>query len=59
MLLFTDRSIWTIVHGIVLSGGALMALAAALFSLRTMRTGATPEQSRSLAQLLVFVAAML
>ena len=58
-MLFTDRSIWTMIHGIVLSGAALMALAAALFSMRTMRTVATPEQSRLLAQLTVFVAAML
>ncbi|MEX2283431.1 MAG: hypothetical protein WEE89_13190 [Gemmatimonadota bacterium] len=36
--LFSDRSIWTMIHGVVLGGGALMALAAALFSLRAMRT---------------------
>lgn len=58
-MLFTDRSIWTMIHGVVLSGAALMALAAALFSMRTMRTDATPEQSRLLAQLTVCVAAML
>lgn len=58
-MLFTDRSIWTMIHGIVLSGAALMALAAAMFSLRTMRTVATPQQSRTLAHLLVFVAATL
>ena len=58
-MLFTDRSIWTMIHGIVLSGAALMALAAAVFSMRTMRTVATPEQSRIRAQLLVFIAATL
>jgi hypothetical protein len=35
--LFSERSIWTMIHGIVLGGGALMAMAAALFSLRAMR----------------------
>jgi len=58
-VLFTDSSIWTMIHGIVLSGAALMALAAALFSMHTSRTVATPEQSRSVAQLLVFIAATL
>ena len=47
------------IHGIVLSGTALMALAAALFSMHTSRSGATPEQSRTLTPLLVFIAAML
>src|SRR5688500_18737751 len=55
-MLFTDRSIWTMVHGIVLSGAALMALAAALFAMRTV---ATPEQSRHLSRLMVFIAATL
>ena len=32
-MLFSDRSIWTMVHGMVLGGAALMGLAAALFSL--------------------------
>lgn len=58
-MLFTDRSIWTMIHGIALSGAALMALAAALFSVATMRPAATPDQSRSLARLLVFTAAAL
>ena len=30
-MLFTDRSIWAMVHGIGLGSGALMGLAAALF----------------------------
>lgn len=32
-MLFSAESIWTMVHGVVLGGGALMALAAALFAL--------------------------
>jgi hypothetical protein len=31
--MFTERSIWTMVHGIALSGGALLGIAAALFHL--------------------------
>lgn len=31
--MFSERSIWTMLHGIVLSGGALIALAAVLFHL--------------------------
>ncbi len=62
--LFSDRSVWTMIHGIVLGGGALMALAAALFSLRAMRTGgatsvAAQDQSRYLAWLVVFAAGAL
>jgi hypothetical protein len=30
-MLFSERSIWTMVHGIGLGGGALVGLAAALF----------------------------
>lgn len=36
MLLFSDRSIWTMVHGLILSGGAMMAMAAVLFALNAM-----------------------
>jgi hypothetical protein len=61
--LFTDRSIWTMIHGIVLGGAALMALAAALFSLRAMRTTvadpAAQQESRYLTWLLVFIAVSL
>ena len=49
--LFSDRSVWTMIHGIVLGGGALMALAAALFSLRVMRIAESstvaPPQSQA------------
>ena len=62
--LFTERSIWTMIHGIVLSGGALMALSAALFSLRTIHAGHATEavalvQSRYLVWLTVFISVML
>ena len=39
-MLFSDRSLWTMLHGLVLSGGALLLLLVALFSLRVM---AAPE----------------
>jgi hypothetical protein len=35
-MLFSDRSLWTMLHGLVLSGGALMLLLVALFSFRVM-----------------------
>jgi hypothetical protein len=31
MQLFSERSVWTMIHGIVLGGGALLGLAAAIF----------------------------
>jgi heme A synthase len=62
-LLFTNRSIWTMIHGIALGGGALMGLSAVLFSLRAMRTAdpldVVQNQSRYLAWLTVFVAVAL
>jgi len=66
-LLFSTRSIWTMIHGLVLGGGALLGLAAALFSLATMRgtdaAGAVDvtaqTQARYLGSLLVFVAVTL
>ncbi|HJR43644.1 MAG TPA: hypothetical protein VJ812_16230 [Gemmatimonadaceae bacterium] len=62
--LFSGRSIWTMIHGIVLGGGALMALAAALFALRAMRlpNGAAvvdERPSRHLTWLTMFTAAAL
>ncbi|HSL72669.1 MAG TPA: hypothetical protein VK864_20630 [Longimicrobiales bacterium] len=62
--LFTERSIWTMVHGIVLGGGALMALFAVLFSLRAMRPveGAVEvadEQARYLGWLTILATALL
>ena len=51
-MLFTDRSIWTMVHGIGLGGGALIGLAAALFYLYAARSSkdsvAPPEFPRAL-----------
>lgn len=38
LMLFTDRSIWTMVHGIGLGGGALMGLAASVFYLHAARS---------------------
>jgi hypothetical protein len=61
--LFSGRSIWTMIHGIVLGGGALMALAAALFSLRAMRTAnnalVDERPARHLTWLTMFTAAAL
>jgi hypothetical protein len=62
-MLFTDRSILTMVHGIGLGGAALMGLAAALFYLYAARSSrpyvATPSASRALAGVTVFTAVML
>jgi hypothetical protein len=63
-MLFTDRSIWTMVHGIVLGGAALMGLSAALFSLCTARAAdgpqvTAPNASRALAALTVSTAVAL
>ena len=65
--LFTERSIWTMLHGIVLGGGALMGLAAALFALITLRVPLTPaeadaavlRQARDIGRLTTFVAVTL
>ena len=63
-MLFSDRSIWTMVHGIGLGGPALMGLAAALFYLYAARSYgrpyiAAPNASRALAWVTVLIAAML
>lgn len=62
-LLFSDRSLWTMVHGMALGGGGLMGLAAALFALRAMSAATTDaemqKQSRYLAGLMVFTVAAL
>jgi hypothetical protein len=62
-MLFSDRSLWTMLHGLVLSGGALALLVTALFSLRVM---AVPEgaivparQSTAFTWLLIAAAALL
>jgi hypothetical protein len=63
-LLFSDRSIWTMIHGMGLGGGALLGLFAALFSMRAMGTadtagGTAERQSRYLDGLTVLVAVLL
>jgi hypothetical protein len=63
-MIFSDRSIWTMVHGIGLGGACLLALAAALFYIHVVRTdgvrgAATPAQSRAMARLTVFIAVTL
>src|SRR5688500_10016744 len=63
-LLFSERSIWTMLHGIVLGGGALLGLAAALFALGAMRVPdgggvVAQRQGRHLGWLTAFVAVTL
>jgi len=62
-MLFSSNSVWTMLHGIILGGGALLALAAALFSLGFMASSphseATPRQSESVATLTVLVSVAL
>jgi hypothetical protein len=62
-MLFSERSVWTMVHGIGLGGAALLGLAAALFYLYAARptplpTG-TETGSRAFATVTVFTATML
>ena len=64
MLLFSERSVWTMIHGIGLGGGALMALAAALFFLRATQPvpgdeAAAASQARYLAWLTALIAGLL
>ena len=63
-LLFSGRSIWTMVHGIVLGGGALLGLGAALFFLTAVRehdasSAAAERHARWLASLTLIVAVLL
>lgn len=62
-MLFSERSIWTMVHGIGLGGAALLGLAAALFYLYAARPAdqeVTREtEPRAFAALTVFTAVML
>lgn len=63
MLLFSDRSLLTMMHGLVLSGGAMLAMAAAVFALQAMalpdRAAVPDRQGRSFAGLSVAVAVLL
>ncbi|HEX7122953.1 MAG TPA: hypothetical protein VF178_11325 [Gemmatimonadaceae bacterium] len=64
-MLFSDRSLWTMFHGIVLSGAALAALVAALFFLLAMRPATsapaalTDRQTRWLSGAMVVAAVSL
>ena len=62
-MLFSERSIWTMVHGIGLGGAALLGLAAALFHLYAARPAPDPTAnetgSRAFAMVTVFSAVML
>lgn len=62
-MLFTDRSIWTMVHGIGLGGAALLGVGAALFHLyaawRAEASGGPPGTSPAFAQVTVFTSVML
>lgn len=62
-MLFSARSLWTMLHGIVLGGAALLALASALFALyllrdRDIRSAGAGETSGPFAFLTVFTATM-
>jgi hypothetical protein len=61
-MLFSDRSIWTMIHGIGLGGGALIALAAALFYLcatRPARSATNQPGGRAFAGATVLSAVLL
>lgn len=62
-MLFSERSIWTMVHGIGFGGAALVGLAAALFYLYAARpvplSGDAETGSRAFATVTVFTAVML
>src|SRR5690606_12295855 len=55
--MFSEMSIWTMVHGIGLSGGALLAMAAAIFYLMAVRpadaAGVSQRQVRMLVGVIV------
>jgi hypothetical protein len=59
-MLFSELSVWTMLHGIVLGGGAMMALSAALFALYTARrVPDAPVEGHMLAWLTMTIAALL
>jgi hypothetical protein len=60
-MLFSERSIWTMLHGIGLGGAALLGLAAALFYLYAARpsTDSSDPGSRAFAGVAGFTAVML
>jgi hypothetical protein len=62
-MLFSERSIWTMVHGIGLGGGALLGLAAAVFYLYAARPASLSRDaetgSRAFRTVTVLTAVML
>ena len=62
-MLFSERSLWTMLHGIGLGGAALVGLAAALFYLYAARPAPLSSEaetgSRAFATITVFTALML
>jgi hypothetical protein len=63
-MLFSERSLWTMIHGIALGGGALLALSAAMFALYLLRpqageASAAATASRPIAVVTSFTALML
>ena len=61
-MLFSERSIWTMVHGVGLGGGALVGLGAAMFYLyavRTRESAVTDREASRYATLTVFTVTML
>lgn len=62
-MLFSDRSLLTMLHGLVLSGGALVLLVVAQFSLRTMAapegTAVSDRHANTFAWLTVAIAVLL
>jgi len=62
-LLFSGRSLWTMAHGVGLGGGALLALAAALFAMLVLRPPSDgtvrDDQARHLGWLLVSIPILL
>lgn len=63
-MLFSERSIWTMIHGIALGGAALLGLSAVLFALylmhrRPVAASASGDASRPIAALTTVCAAAL
>ena len=63
-MLFSERSIWTMLHGIGFGGGALLALAAAIFAIYLMHPraaddGELPDRSGQIAGLTSLTALLL
>ena len=64
VMLFSERGIWTMLHGIGFGGGALLALGAVLFALYLMypragEGGALPDRSGAIAGLTGLTALLL